>query len=169
MDAGVADGERLFLQRTVPCSAYGRITSITEKAKAGLFLDSRQAMGLVQDGTTVRALWIRRAPWLGKSEYVPCWLPEMPDSEVFRFAEGLEKLPCVVFMLCRECLNTWKEPLFWSPSSPTLSWVYKELSIKCEQTMTEHPFYEAEILMLGCLYFPYDVLPRSVSSVFTVP
>ena len=35
-----------------------------------------------------------------------------------------------------------------------LSWVYKELSIKCEQTMTERPFYEAEILMLVCICFP---------------
>ena len=49
-----------------------------------------------------------------------------------------------------------------------LSWVYKELSIKCEQTMTERPFYEAEILMLVCLYFPYDVFPGSFSSVLAV-
>ena len=34
--------------------------------------------------------------------------------------------------------------------------------------MTERPFYEAEILMLVCLYFPYDVLPGSVSSVLAV-
>ena len=34
--------------------------------------------------------------------------------------------------------------------------------------MTERAFYEAEILMLVCLYFPYDMLPGSVSSVLAV-
>ncbi len=34
--------------------------------------------------------------------------------------------------------------------------------------MTERPFYEAEILMLVCLYFPYNMRPESVSSVLAV-
>ena len=34
--------------------------------------------------------------------------------------------------------------------------------------MKERPFYEAEILMVVCLYFPYDMCPGSVSSVLAV-
>ena len=73
----------------------------SKKAKAGLFLDPREALGLVASGTAVRALWIRRDPWPGKSEQVPCSLPGIPAD----LGGCADKCPCLIFVLCKERLN----------------------------------------------------------------
>ncbi len=71
-------------------------------------------------------------------------------------------------MLCQERQDLWKAQLFWESSSPLFNWIYTELSLKSQQSMKERPFFEAKILMLVCLYFPYDMLPGAVSSVLAV-
>ena len=95
-------------------------------------------------GTTMRALWICRDPWPGKTERVPFQLAEPPEG----LGECTERCPCAVFVLCQGRLRS-----EWS--SPTvLHWLCVELSLKCEQTLRESPFFEAEVIGIVCVYLP---------------
>ena len=112
-------------------------------------------MSLVTGGTTVRALWIRRDPWPSKTERVPCQLAEPPEG----LGECTERSPCAVFALCQGRLrNEWSSP-------SVLQWLCVKLSLKCEQTLRERPFFEAEIIGIICVYLPLSSRSGTESSI----